>query len=253
MRRHLHDYRAPALPVREEEPPVRRGARDHAAGPVLHRRGQGRAEGRPEDLHRPAGHDRRRGPGEHQQPRCTAFLLRAQGQAGAERRRHQEPRAELRSEPAAERHLRLHRPGPAGVPDDHQADRPARVGVAGRPLRVRDRPRRQDRLAADHRLQREPRRHRRPHGRSDLWQLHDPGGPGPRDLPEDRRAADQPEADQPEHGHGDPRSAGPRRRAQGRPDRPVARLDLLPPLLPPARRDRDRRPRASTPSSSWRS
>ena len=49
--------------------------------------------------------------------------------------------------------------------------------------------------------------------------------------------------DQPEHGHGDARPAGPRRRPQGRPDRPAARLDLLPPLLPPARRDRDRRPR----------
>ena len=52
VRRQVHDDSASALPVREEEPPVRRRPRDHQAGSVLDRRGQGGAEGRPEDLHR---------------------------------------------------------------------------------------------------------------------------------------------------------------------------------------------------------
>ena len=47
-----------------------------------------------------------------------------------------------------------------------------------------------------------------------------PGGAGPRRVPEDRRAADQPEADQPVHGLGDARPAGARPGAQGGADRP---------------------------------
>ena len=59
------------------------------------------------------------------------------------------------------------------------------------------------------------RRDRRPHRRADLRQLHAPGGAGPRRLPEDRRAADRPQADQPEHGLGDARPAGARPGPEG--------------------------------------
>ncbi len=145
-----------------------------------------------------------------------AALLRPPRQAAAQRRRHHQPRAELRPEQPAERHLRLHRRGPGRVPEHHPADRPARPGVARAAVLVRDRPRPRDRLAAGHRLPGEPGRDRRPHRRADLRRLHDPAGPGPRDVPEDRRAAGRPEADQPEHGHGDARPAGARRRASRR-------------------------------------
>ncbi len=116
---------------------------------------------------------------------------------------------------------------------------------------LRDRPRQRDRLAADHRLQREPGRHRRPHRRPDLRQLHPDRGPGPRQVPADRRPAGGPEADQPEHRLGDPRPGGARPGPQGGADR--ARLGpALPDRLLPLPRHR-RRPRAvSTRSSSSR-
>ncbi len=88
---------------------------------------------------------------------------------------------------------------------------------------LRDRARRRDRLAADHRLRGEPRRDRRPQRRPDLGQLQRPGGAGPRRVPEDRRAAGRPEADQPEHGHGDARPAGARPGPQGGPRGPDPR------------------------------
>ena len=55
---------------------------------------------------------------------------------------------------------------------------------------LRDRAGRRADLGAAHQLPGEPGRHRRLDGRPDLGQLHDPGGPGPRADPPDRRAAD---------------------------------------------------------------
>ena len=117
------------------------------------------------------------------------------------------------------------------------ATRPARVdrrrGDRGRVLRqLRDRARRRAAVAADHQLQGEPRRDRRPHRGPDLGQLHDHRGPGPRRGPADRRAADQARPDQPEHGLGDARRAGPRPGAEGRPRGSRRRPALPDPLLP---------------------
>ena len=89
-----------------------------------------------------------------------------------------------RHRPARARRL-LRRDGPARAAITAERRRPV-LGL------VRDRPRRRDRLAADHQLRREPGRHRRPHRRPDLRQLRQPpGGPGPGRVPEDRRAADR--------------------------------------------------------------
>ena len=76
---------------------------------------------------------------------------------------------------------------------------------------LRDRARPRGRLAAVHRLPREPGRHRRPHRCADLRWLQAAGGAGPRGRAEDRRAADQPQADQRDAGLREPRQAGPAR------------------------------------------
>ena len=81
----------------------------------------------------------------------------------------------------------------------HARDRPARRRQRGahggrRPDRrlapLRDRARQRAGLDAVHQLPREPGRHRRRDRRPDLRRLHDPARPGPREPPQDRRAAD---------------------------------------------------------------
>ena len=140
---------------------------------------------------------------------------------GALGHRHHQPEAGNRRTRPAERHLRLHRHGPRGLPGRHPPDRPARPGAGDRPglrrrgrsaLRpLRRRPRQRSQDAADHQLRREPGRDRRPHRRPDLGRLQQhPGSAGPGDLPADRRPADQPEADQPDPGLGDARQPGAR-------------------------------------------
>ena len=183
------------------------------------------------------------------------------GPPGARRHGHQEPGAELR--PAGrrrpDRHLRLHRQGPQGVPDDHREDRPARrrqLAAGRRPAAglpaLRDRARRRAGLGAVHQLQREPGRHRRLDRRPDLRRLHDPDGAGPGEDPPDRRAADQARADLALAGVGLARRPG----AGPGPDRGHRRLRhrrALPDrLLPDPRRDRDASRWASTRSTSTR-
>ena len=196
-----------------------------------------------QDLRGPAGDDRRRGPENSDNPDAPPALLRPQDRPAlsGDDIKNPEQNFDQNNQP----NVTFDFTDEGRVAFQQITREIAQRGQEslGAAVRVRDRPRRRDRLAADHRLHREPGRDRRPHRRPDLGQLHHPGGPGPRDVPEDRRAAGRAEADQPEHGHRDARPAGARRRAQGGPDRPAARLDLLPPLLPLPRRDRDPRPR----------
>ena len=90
----------------------------------------------------------------------------------------------------------------AGVPEDHERDRPRGADNAlptaapeARVAALRDRARQRARLGAVHQLPGEPRRHRRLHRRPDLGRLHDPVRPGPRGDPPDRCAADAARAD----------------------------------------------------------
>ena len=106
---------------------------------------------------------------------------------------------------------------------------------------LRDRARRRAGLDAVHQLAREPGRHRRRDRRPDLRRLHRHDRAEPRELPQDRRAADPARADQPLAGLGHARQAGaqpgPHGRARGLRDRRA----LPARLLPRARRRRRRR------------
>ena len=66
---------------------------------------------------------------------------------------------------------------------------PLRQAVALSSPSTSRRPRQRDRLAADHRLLREPGRDRRPHRRPDQRLIHHHRGAGSRQVPPDRRAA----------------------------------------------------------------
>ena len=169
--------------------------------------------------------------------------LRAPGSPGAVRRRHQEPRAAVRSQhQPAQRHVRLHRRGAGRVPGRHPNDRPARG--CQRPARRGGRGRRPVLAAllggagrpgghpADHQLLREPGWDRRAHRSADLGQLHDQLGAGPGRVPAHRGAADQPPAGEPEHGVGNARPAGARPGAAGRDRRPDPGRLLPDRLLP---------------------
>ncbi len=178
----LHEPRALVLPLRGAESAVRRrprgGLRRHPrrrregqARPADAPRRRGRPRGRPQDLRGAPGHDRRQGPARHRRQRgLPGQLLRAPRPAGALGRGHHGSRAGDRpDDQPAERHLQLHRRGTGGVPQDHEGDRLPRHGLRSRRrLRVRDRPRRRDRLPADHRPGGEPGRDRRPYRRADL-------------------------------------------------------------------------------------
>ena len=114
-------------------------------------------------------------------PRRQALrpLVRPARQPRAAGHGPQGPRAELRpDDQRADRHVRVHRQGTQALPRRHEAARrawPAEAGPgpAGRELLpdLRDRARPEGRVAPLHRLPREPRRHRRPHGRPDLRRL----------------------------------------------------------------------------------
>ena len=119
--------RAALLRVRQDvqaaaqQRPAVRLARGRARGPrrrgARQRRGARGARGHPRRARREA-EPRRSGP----RP-----LLGDPGQPGALRHRHQEPGAELRpAHERADRHVRLHGPGPRRVPADHRRHRPAR-------------------------------------------------------------------------------------------------------------------------------
>ena len=103
----------------------------------------------------------------------------------------------------AERHLRLHRQGPQGVPERSRARSPSAAPTtptrATRPESslpaLRDRARQRAHLGAVHQLPREPGRHRRRDRRADLRRLHDHQRAGPREAPQDRRPADRARAD----------------------------------------------------------
>ena len=109
--------------------------------------------------------------------------------------------------------------GQSSVPGSDPPDRAAGPGAGDRAgLRrnrgtavgaVRGGPRQRSQDPAADQLPREPGRDRRPQRRPDLGRFPEhPGSPGPRDLPPDRRPADQPEADQPVAGLGDARRTG---------------------------------------------
>ena len=156
--------------------------------------------------------------------RAVRALLRRAGQPRAARHRHQGPAPGKRPDDGrADRHLPLHRPGPQELPGGHpppgraRADPPG-AGTAGGELLpdLRDRPRPRARVAAVHRLPREPGRDRRAHRGADLGRLQAPGGAGPRRRPEDRRAADRPEAHQRDPGLRLAREAGAARGPPGR-------------------------------------
>ena len=157
------------LPFEGDRQPEGDGHREDPAG--IRRPARGGARGQP-------GHGDRRG-GDR-----ASRLVPAARPAGADRRRHPQPGTAVGpDDQPAERHLRLHRRGPPGLPGGDPQDRPARPGEGGRPGRrgagfgpvgqLRRGPRRRDRLAPDHQLRREPGRDRRPHRRPDLRQLHD--------------------------------------------------------------------------------
>ena len=170
---------------------------------------------------------------------------------GAQRQGHQEPRAELRQRRGrhgrAERHLRVQRHGAQGVAGDDARDRPARAEPvlrrrpAVRVPALRDRARRRGHLGAVHRLQPEPRRHRRPAGLGDLRRLHDRLRAGAREPPEDRRAADQARPHLVLAGLGHARQAGARPGPHRRHRRLRRRRALPPRLLPRPGPDRGRR------------
>ena len=103
--------------------------------------------------------------------------------------------------------------------DDHARGSPSAAPTtripAATPTRaelaaLRDRARQRARLDAVHQLPREPGRHRRLDRRPDLRRLHDPERAGPREDPQDRRAADAARADLALAGLGDARQAGAR-------------------------------------------
>ena len=60
-------------------------------------------------------------------------LVRAEGPAGALGHRHHQPQAGSRRTPGTQRHLRIHRQRPPGLPGSHPQDRPARRRFGDRP------------------------------------------------------------------------------------------------------------------------
>ena len=176
---------------------------------------------------------------------------------------HQEPRAELRpaGRQRADRHLRLQRQGPEGVPVDHEPGRPARrrqrqpaqPGPGAELAPLRDRARQRARLDPVHQLPREPRRHRRLDGRADLRRLHDHERPGPREGAQDRRPAAEARPDLALPGLRHARQAGAQPGPQGGHRGLRDRRAVPARLLPRAGRHRDGRARPSTPSTSTRS
>ena len=133
-----------------------------------------------------------------------------------------------------------------GVDNALPTDNPERLPA------LRDRARRRAGLGAVHQLRREPGRDRRLDGRSDLRQLHDPGGAGPGADPRDRRAADPARAGLALAGLRLARRPGARPGPGRRPRRLRDRRALPDRLLPRAGRDRRRRDGASTGSTSTR-
>ncbi len=134
-------------------------------------------------------------------------LLRPQGQPGAERHRHQEPRAELRQRPGgerpAQRHVRLHGQGRGRSGRTRRAQIAQRARSRSRRAGARQASFQHFAIVLDNELisvpyiscKRQPGRHRRPDGSRDLGRLHDRLGAGPGQPAQDRRAADQARAD----------------------------------------------------------
>ena len=161
----------------------------------------------------------------------------------------------------ADRHLRLQRQGPEGVPEDHQRGRPARrrqrqpaepgPGVELAPLR--DRARQRARLDPVHQLPREPGRHRRLDRRADLRRLHDHERAGPGEGAQDRRAAAEARPDLALAGLRHARQAGaqpgPQGGHRGLPDRRASSCSSSTACWASSRPSRS----ASTPSTSTRS
>ena len=221
-RRQQHDEGA-VLPVPAEQD-AGRGAGLLAPGAAVRVRRPG-AEGL-RGARGPAGHRGAEGgaSGEPSERRALRALLRRAGQPRAARHRDQGPApGERPDDGGADRHVPLHRRGPEQLPGGHpppgraRAD-PAGAGTAGGELLpdLRDRPRPRARVAALHRLPREPGRDRRAHRGADRGWLQAPGGAGPRRRPEDRRAADRPEAHQRDPGLRLAREAGAARGPPGR-------------------------------------
>ena len=112
---------------------------------------------------------------------------------------------------------RSSRTSPARSPSAGPANATCRAHEPGVQLRpLRDHPRQRGRLAADHQLLGEPRRHRRPTPAPRSLALNNLGeAQDLAEYPEERCAADRPQADQPEPGLGDARQAGARPGPEG--------------------------------------
>ena len=178
--------------------------------------------------------------------------------------RHQEPRAELR--PArrqrADRHVRLHRQGPEGVPGDHEPGRPARRRQR-RPAQPRPggRARTTSRSRSTTSSSRSPFINFRenPDGIDGSTGAQISGGftittrAGPGEGPQDRRAAAEARPDLALAGLGHARPAGARPGPQGRHRGLRDRRAVPARLLPRARASSRPSRSASTPSTSTRS